>query len=132
MKTNNNRFSIPEWIGILLMVSGIALGFYGSIAGALQMSASTQKFSIFLEGANDLSEIQSVLKDVSSGLSKGLATTGLAGTGFWSFLSGIAVFVISRRQRWNKALTENPDSTEYDTEQAGPAYPPQGVGSADP
>ena len=114
------------------MASGIALGFYGSIASRLQMSASTQKFSAFLEGAGDLSEIKGATKAVSSGLSRGLATSALSGTGFWIFLSGTAVFMISRRQRWNRLLMESQDSAENETEQAGPGYPPQGVGSPDP
>ena len=132
MKTNYNRFSISEWIGILLMVCGIALGFYGRIASTLQMSASTQKYSTFLEEAGDLTDIKSATKDVTSGLSRGQATAGLAGIGFWIFLSGIAVFNISRRQRWNRLLTENPYSAENNTEQAGAECPPQGVGFPDP
>jgi len=116
MKTNYNRFSIPEWVGIILMASGIALGFYGSIASTIQLSASTQDFSAFLEGSGDLSEIKNATKDVSSGLSRGQATAGLSKIGFWIFISGTAVFMISRRQRWNRLLMENQDSANNETE----------------
>lgn len=101
------------------MVSGIALGFYGRIAGTLQMVTSTQKYSAFLEGPGDLSEIKSVIIDVTAGLSRGQATAGLAGIGLWISLSGIAVFLMSKRQRWNRLLTESQYSEDNDTELSG-------------
>ena len=123
---------MAEWAGIILMASGIALGFYGSIASTVQLSASTQNFSAFLERSGDLSEIKNATKNVSSGLSRGQATAGLSKIGFWIFLSGTAVFMISRRQRWNTLIAERQDSSENETEQSGPGYPPQSVGSPDP
>jgi hypothetical protein len=112
MNTYIDRLTLPERIGVLLIIVGVSICIFGLIACTLQISASTQFLASYLERAGELSEIQSVLRKVTAGLSQGQFTVRLAGIGFMTLLSGIWVYIFSRRKQCKMHMAGNPSSTK--------------------
>ena len=112
MKTHGLPFSAPEWMAILLMIAGIACGLYGSISSTQHISSGLDSFNGYLNSNEGLSGIQDAIKQTTAQISKGQNTVRLTGIGHWLFLSGLGVFVVARRQRWNSSLHDNQDANE--------------------
>lgn len=112
MKVQRLQFSAPEWIAILLMIAGIACGFYGIISGTQHLSSGLDTYNEYLNSGEGLSGIQDAIKRSSARISKGQNTIRLAGLGHWLFLSGLGVFVVARRQRWNSTFHDDQNANE--------------------
>jgi hypothetical protein len=101
MSDQSNIFSPPEWAGIILMILGIIMGLQGCIQSTATIAEATEIFSEYMQGAAELSEIKMAIGKVNYAVSQGISSIRLAGIGFWVFISGIALFTIFRRRRWN-------------------------------
>ena len=122
------------------MTAGIALGFYGRIVGPRIYANAIEQQSARLreqidsrlgDKSGSASDVRNLVKEATIDMAKGQNAFQLEGLGKWWFFTGLAIFLVSQRHRRNIDICHN-QSKEYDSEQAGPGYPPQGVGSPDP
>lgn len=107
-----SNFSNTEWLGIALMVAGLGIGFYSSISYIQIMQSSLDKFSNTIATNTDLNEIKSATSAVSTNLGGAFTTLGYSGTGFWTFMTGLAAFTVARRFRWNQMIRDEAASDE--------------------
>jgi len=109
------RFPMLEWIGIALMFTGLALGFFGDIAGRTARSAAMDGLRKGVETSESVEQLMHALCDCSSQLASALRIQGIAGIGFWTFLLGIAVFTVAARRKSRSqavSLRRKPGTTE--------------------
>ena len=104
MKTGLSAFSRLELLGIVLMISGICLGFYGRIVGPRTISKASQSYSSN-RGASDVNtDVKDLVKSVVMNIERGQKAFQLEGIGQWWFFTGLGIFVVSRRSKWNTDL----------------------------
>jgi hypothetical protein len=110
------------------MLAGVGLGFLLTYYSTHFASTGIRNFQSMYEGDITLAAIKSQNREVFLPLNTSARLSAFSHVGGYVYLPGLCLFVLARHRRWKKALHEN---TKH-TEQGGPAYPPQGVGSADP
>ena len=107
------------------MLVGIGLGYSSAYIGAHRANVVDENMDIFANPSTEISDMRKSMDVIMPSFTLDLRLTALSRGGIFTFLAGLGVFVAGRRRRWNKDLHEN---TKH-TEQGGPGYPPQGVGS---
>ena len=98
-------FSAPEWLGILLMIAGVILGLYVAYL-------STHNAAIGDKNARSLN-LDGTLSDIKTSYMGAMLPTfeaarliALSRTGGYVFLTGLGLFVVAKRRRWNATLLE--------------------------
>jgi hypothetical protein len=105
MSNKHNRFSAPEWLGILLMIAGVLLGLYVAYLSAHNASIGERNAqSLNLDGT--LSDIRTSYMGAMLPTFEVARLIALSRTGGYVFLSGLGLFVVAKRRRWNAALPE--------------------------
>ncbi len=118
-------YSIPEMLGILLMLAGVGLGFIITYYSTHLASTGIGNFQSMWAGEIGLTEIKAQVSEVYQPLNESTRLAAISHAGGYIYLPGIILFVVARRRRWNRALHINTENTE----QGVAGYPPQGVGS---
>ena len=103
---HTTRFSAPEWLGIVLMLAGVLLGIYIACL-------STHNASLGKKNARSLN-FDGTLTDIKTSYMGAMLPTfeaarliALSRTGGYVFLSGLGIFVVAKRRRWNASLPEH-------------------------
>ena len=109
-----SHFSRLEQLGIVLMVAGIGLGFYGRIVGPRIISGASQRYSGNRDASDTLTGVKDLVGNITKDMERGQKALQLEGIGQWWFFSGLGIFIVSRRQRWNMSL----QSEEADQEKS--------------
>ena len=104
MDNIHNRYSIPEYLGILLMLIGIGLGYFTTYLSAKAYSDSKPAADAFAEPDSDMLQVRDsyirMMEPTYTSLNKITISRG----GVFLFLTGLAVFVVARRRHWNALL----------------------------
>ena len=93
------------------MVAGIAQGFYGRLASSRLTLRATQEYSSQNE-TETVSEAKTIVQNITKTTAKYQKALQLEGLGEWWFFSGLAVFIISRRSKWNMNLQSDSKENE--------------------
>jgi|BioPla2DNA2_1021312.scaffolds.fasta_scaffold89781_2 hypothetical protein len=106
MKTSLSSFSCLEQLGIALMVAGIGLGFYGRIFGPRIMSSTTHRYYGNQEQSNTLKDVKYLVENITNDMTRAQKALQLEGLGKWWFFTGLGIFVVSKRSKWNADLQD--------------------------
>jgi arginine exporter protein ArgO len=99
------RLSAPEWLGILLMIAGVLFGLYVAYLSTHNASTGERKArSMNLDGS--LSEIRTSYMGAMLPTFEAARLIALSRTGGYVFLTGLGLFVVAKRRRWNATLPE--------------------------
>ena len=128
MSNKYDSHSIPELLGIILMLVGIGLGYYSVYIDAHRANVIDENMEIFTNPSSELGDMKTSMDAIMPSLTLDIKLTAHSRCGIFTFLAGLGVFVVARRRRWN-AAQRNDDMSKNNTEQTGPGTPPQGVGS---
>ena len=112
MSNKSSRYSIPEMLGILLMLSGVGLGFIITYYSTHLASTGIGNFQSMWAGEIGLTEIKAQVIEVYQPLNESTRLAAISHAGGYIYLPGIILFVVARRRRWNNALQENIKHTE--------------------
>jgi len=104
MSIKHNRYSVPEFLGILLMLIGIGLGFTSTYLSAKDYTESKPAADAFANPDSSLSEVRDSYIRMMEPTYTALNKITLSRAGVFLFLSGIFVFTVARRYRWNALL----------------------------
>lgn len=104
MSINHNRYSAPEFLGILLMLIGIGLGFYSTCLSAKDYSDSKPAADAFADPDSDMLQVRDSYIRMMEPTYTSLYKITLSRAGVFLFLSGVFVFIVARRYRWNALL----------------------------
>ena len=104
MKTGLSAFSRLEQLGIVLMVAGIGLGFYGRIFGPRIMSSATHRYYGNQDESDTLKAVKDLVGNITNDMKRAQKALQLEGIGQWWFFTGLGIFVVSRRSKWNANL----------------------------
>ncbi|MHC4249316.1 MAG: hypothetical protein ACYS9X_09335 [Planctomycetota bacterium] len=96
--------SWPEWIGVAIMLVGIGMGYYGSVASTLGVSRAVGGLGATVSGVEDTEALGGALANVSTNMGAAMKSRTIADIGAWTFWLGIAVFVVASRLSWNAAF----------------------------
>ena len=108
MKTGLSSFSRLEQLGIVLMVAGIGLGFYGRIFGPRIMSSATHRYYGNQEQSDTLKDVKDLVGNITNDMKRAQKALQLEGIGQWWFFTGLGIFVVSRRRKCNADLESKP------------------------
>jgi hypothetical protein len=112
MSNKSSRYSIPEMLGIMLMLIGVGLGFYIIYLSTHQASTGIRNFQSMWAGEIGLAEIKSQFSEVYQPLNESVRLTAFSHAGGYIYLPGLFLYIVARRRRWNRALHENTKNTE--------------------
>ena len=93
------RLSALEWTGLALIVLGLAAGYAGGVLEKSKTAQAIEDLREALAAPMGESPITNSLERVSSRLATAQRLGIVAVVGFWTFLSGIAVFLFGARSR---------------------------------
>lgn len=96
--------SVPEWVGVAIMLIGIGMGYYGSVGCTLGMSRAVGGLGATTQGVKSVDQLGKALDGVSANMSAAIRLRTISDIGVWTFWLGIAVFVVASRISWNAAL----------------------------
>ena len=98
------RYSIFEILGILLMLIGVGLGFYSTILSAKAVAHSKPAADSFSNPDASMLELRDSYIRMMEPTYASLNKITLSRGGAFVFLSGLFVFTVARRRRWNACL----------------------------
>lgn len=104
MSNKHSRYSAPEYLGIMLMLIGIGLGFYSTYLSAKDYSDSKPAADAFADPDSDMLQVRDSYIRMMEPTYTSLNKITLSRGGVFLFLSGIFVFTVARRYRWNALL----------------------------
>ena len=117
---------MPEIIGILLIISGICLGFYSTFLSAKEVSAGKADYELFISyGETTLDEMWRRYAGMMVPLHGVEEKLAISRGGLYLFLTGFGIFVVSKRRRAYRSAENKYSGQKYRTEQPGPPYAPQ-------
>ena len=105
------RHSIPELLGIILMLAGIGLGYYSAYLGAHRANVIDENMEIFANLSSELDDMKTSMDAIMPSFTLDLKLTALSRGGIFTFLAGLGVFVVARRRCWNAGLRS--EDTEH-------------------